>query len=54
VVIHVLCWFCVIFPFVLWYFGVRTPRDRREAKGTTAAASSPAVDEHDGRARIAG
>ena len=55
VVVYVLCWFFVIFPFVLWYFGVRTPRAEREATRTGSVVPTSAdVDEHDGRARIAG
>ena len=55
VVVYVLCWFFVIFPFVLWYFGVHTPRAEREADRTgDAEPTSADVDEHDERARIAG
>jgi len=56
VVVYVLCWFFMIFPFVLWYFGVRAPRAVREAKraGAASASPNPAVDESDERARIAG
>jgi hypothetical protein len=54
VVVYVLCWFFMIFPFVLWYFGVRTPRAERVATGAEASPPIPDVDEHDGRARIAG
>jgi hypothetical protein len=55
VVVYVLCWFFVIFPFVLWYFGVRTPRAVRETERSGATtAPSPDVEEQDDRARIAG
>jgi hypothetical protein len=54
VVVSVLCWFFVIFPFVLWYFGVRTPRSVRESERTDATAPPTEVEDHDGRARIAG
>jgi hypothetical protein len=50
VVVYVLCWCCVVFPFALWYAGVRTPRAERAArKGATAPAgdASEREEHHD-------
>ena len=43
VVVYVLCWCCVVLPFVVWYAGVRTPRAQRTARPGPAAAPDVAA-----------
>ena len=56
VVVYILCWFFVVFPFVLWYAGVRRPRAERDERRRGAVeetdAGAGAVSEE--AARIAG
>jgi hypothetical protein len=41
VVVYVLCWFFMIFPVVLWYAGVRTPRAEREGRPAATDVTDP-------------
>jgi hypothetical protein len=54
-VVYALCWFFVVFPFVLWYCGVRTPRaERRKDLAREPNDDTAAPDRDEERAAVAG
>ena len=55
VVVYILCWFFVVFPFVLWYAGVRRPRTERDERRRGAAEADTGTGTvSEEAARIAG